>query len=52
MKVCIGLLQPIGKKNIKVKYYFALKMSTMCQSMDRGYALFRAESMDIPVLCL
>ena len=30
----------------------ALKMPTMCQSMDRGYAKFHAEPMDILVLCL
>ena len=52
MKFCIDLVQPFGNMNVKLEYYCCFKMPTMCQSMDRGYAKFRAESMDIPVLCL
>ena len=52
MKFCIGLVQPFGNMNVKIEYYCCIKNAQNVSKYGPGYAKFRAETMDIPVLCL
>ena len=52
MKFCIDLVKLFGNMNVKFEYYCCIKNAHNMSKYGTGYAKFRAESMDIPVLCL